>query len=75
VNDRPQLSPYGEFSAHFEQRNLLKTNIAPLAFRLHSSFPVLQEMVVIIYALLAALILLVAVVFISSIDSFKTRRQ
>jgi len=38
-------------------------------------FAVLQETVVIIFALLAALILLVAVTFISSIDFSRTRRN
>ncbi len=42
---------------------------------MHFPFAVLQETVVVILALLAALILLVAVTFISSIDFSRTRRH
>jgi len=41
----------------------------------HFSFPDCQETAVIIFALLAALILLVAVTLISSIDFSRTRRH
>jgi hypothetical protein len=46
-----------------------------LAFDLHFPFLVLQEIVVIIFAIVAALAVLVAVTFISSIDFSKTRRH
>jgi hypothetical protein len=45
-----------------------------LASGLHFPLCVFQEIVLIVYALLAAVILLVAVTFISSIDFSKTRR-
>jgi len=55
--------------------NLLKSNDVPLACGLHFTLLHLQEIVVIIFALLAALVVLVAVTFISSIDFSKGRRH
>jgi len=75
VNLRPQLSTFGDFSAYFLHCNLLKTQDVPLAFGLQFPFSHLQEIVVIIFALLAALVVLVAVAFISSIDFSNTRRH
>ncbi len=46
-----------------------------MAFGLHFPYSHLQEIVVIIFALLAAVVVLVAVTFISSIDFSKTRRH
>jgi hypothetical protein len=46
-----------------------------LASGLHFLFSHPQEIVVIIFALLAAVVVLVAVTFISSIDFSKTRRH
>jgi hypothetical protein len=75
VSYSPQVSVFGDFSAHLLHCNLLKTNDVPLASSLQFLFPVLQEIAVIILALLAALAVLVAVTFISSIDFSNNRRH
>ncbi len=75
MNLHPQLSAFDDFSAHFLYCNLLKTQGVPLASGLHFLFSHPQEIVVIIFALLAAVVVLVAVTFISSIDFSKTRRH
>ncbi len=75
MNKRPELSAFGDLSAHTKYRKSLATNDIPLAFGLQFPFLVLQETVVIIFALLAALVVLVAVTFISSIDFSNTRRR
>jgi hypothetical protein len=75
VNLHPLLSAFGDFSAYFLHCNLLKTQGVPLVFDLHFPFSHLQEIEVIIFALLAAVIVLVAVTFISSIDFSSTRRR
>lgn len=75
MNRLPQLSAFGDFPAHYLYCNLLKTQDVSLADGLHLYLVVLREIVLIIYALLAALILLVAVTFISSIDFSNTRRR
>ncbi len=69
------MSAFGDFLAHLEYCNLLTTKDIPLASGLQFPFLVLQETVVIIFALLAALAVLVAVTFISSIDFSNTRRH
>jgi len=69
------LSAFGDFSAPFLNYNLLKMNDLALANDLQFPFLVLQEIVVIIFALLVALALLVAVTFISSLDLSNTRRH
>jgi uncharacterized membrane protein YeaQ/YmgE (transglycosylase-associated protein family) len=46
-----------------------------LAVRLQLSSPNLQERVVIVYALVGAIVLLVAVTMISSLDTSGRRRQ
>jgi hypothetical protein len=53
----------------------LKTSDIRLESGVRFPFLILQEIVLIIYALLAAVILLVAVTFISSIDFSGTRRH
>jgi hypothetical protein len=53
----------------------LKTQDVPLAFGLQFLLEVLQETVVIIFVLMAAVFLLVAVAFVSSIDFSNTRRR
>jgi hypothetical protein len=75
VNFGPQLSAFGDFPAHILFCNLLKTQDVRFGDRLAILPLDLQENVVIIIALLAAVILLVAVTFISSIDFSGTRRH
>jgi hypothetical protein len=70
-----QLPIDGYFTAYLLRSNLLKTNDVTLASGLQFAFLHLQEIVVIIFALLAALVVLVAVTFISSIDFSKGRRH
>src|SRR6266478_6274469 len=71
----PQLSAFGDFSAHLIHCNPLKTRAVSLETAVHLQIVALPERDVIIYALLAAVILLVAVTFISSIDFSRTRRH
>jgi hypothetical protein len=69
------LSAFGDFSAHIIICNPLKTQAVSLENAVHLPLVALRERDVIIYALLAAVILLVAVTFISSIDFSRTRRH
>jgi hypothetical protein len=69
------LSAFGDFLAHFLYCNPLKTQDVSLAQGLHLYRIVLQETMVIVYALLAAVLVLVAVAFTSSIDFSNTRRR
>jgi hypothetical protein len=69
------LSVFDDFSSHISDCNQLKTQDVGLGASFALPFHDLQETVVIIFALVAALILLVAVTLISSIDSSRTRRH
>jgi hypothetical protein len=69
------LSIFRDFCAHDHLCKLLKTKDVSLAQAVHPTLSVLQEMDVIVYALVAAVLLLVAVTFISSIDLSQMRRQ
>ena len=71
----PQLSSFDDFFAYFLSRILLKTSSVRLASRLHFPDLAVREISVIVFVLVAAVILLVAVTFISSIDSSHTRRH
>jgi hypothetical protein len=69
------MSAFGDFSAHLADFNSLKTRDVPLAAGLQSNIWNLRRFDVILYALVAAVLLLVAVAFISSIDFSNTRRH
>jgi hypothetical protein len=69
------MSTFGNFAARTAHRNSLKTNGVNLASRLQFRPSSFQEIVVIVFVLLAALVVLVAVTFISSIDLSNTRRR
>jgi hypothetical protein len=69
------MSGFGDFSAHSDPRNSLKIQGVCLEFRLHLSVPSFWEIAVIVFALIAAILLLVGVSFISSIDFSDGRRR
>ena len=75
ANLGPQLSVFDDFPAHLFDCNLLKTVEVCLVSNLLLFHLSRREALVIIFALVAALILLVAVTLISSIDSSRTRRH
>jgi hypothetical protein len=75
VNYCPQLSPFGDLPAHSTKSKSLKTLEVSFGVRLALRFGEPQEIVLILYALIAAVIILVAVTFISSIDFSNTRRR
>jgi ABC-type Fe3+-siderophore transport system permease subunit len=66
---------FGESVAHQELGMLLKTGGIRLESELHYRSWNFREPRVIVYALLAALLILVGVTFASSIDFSKTRRH
>ncbi len=66
---------FGESVAPPELGMLLKTHIVSLESELHYRSSNSREPPVIVYALLAALLVLVGVTFASSIDFSKTRRH
>jgi hypothetical protein len=74
VNCGTQLSAEGDYSAYLIWRNLLKTNATRVALHLQCSRLLLEEMFVIVYALAGAILLLVAVNAISSINTSGRRR-
>jgi uncharacterized membrane protein YeaQ/YmgE (transglycosylase-associated protein family) len=69
------LSVFGDYSAWSFLLNSLKIKAVALAVRLQVSSKNLQERVVIVYALVGAIVLLVAVTMISSLDTSGRRRQ